>query len=480
MIIWKKFISATSLIVLSSSSIVTITACTNSNTRIDSKISEDLQSRNFLEVVDLTNKNNITGQAIYDKFKNNIIDYGFNAIKEIIARNEFISIFAKMNGENFKLLSDEKVKEYQAKFTALWDDIAGNILYQQYLNSRLENSFLEITVMKKGFDIVQSNDWHILGTWDDANNTSYKTTVQPDFVDLMDTTKDYKTKTISRFKEYYDAEIRPQILDNLMTMSWLQDRMFEFKNNAYHFNKNWIVPKNVQTFDFDNVWDSKIKMVWETKNKDSALLPTSAGLTPNEALKDKFKPETNEVKTIFDPVFNMAGFRGFVGYNNDNSTYGSNTMDDFYKEEVKETQITGFAHMVTPNGAKIEEFYIDSRRYASKIYVLPIFWIDLVKNYKINNKTIVIDSSLEYQWKNGRNKNDTKLNSERWNQEIQNLDNNMKTTLINQILYTISQKDNFKKEAAKHLYTKYIVSNKNIYDVNIWNKISSYFEDEEY
>jgi hypothetical protein len=50
---------------------------------------------------------------------------------------------------------------------------------------------------------------------------------------------------------------------------------------------------------------------------------------------------------------------------------------------------------------------------------------------------------------------------------MQTLPNNKKTSLINELLFTISKDDNLKKNASQYLYTKYIVTKKNIYDKKI-------------
>ncbi|WP_342277844.1 hypothetical protein [Spiroplasma endosymbiont of Nephrotoma flavescens] len=491
--ILKKLVSFTSTILISSSPIVTVIACSKSKDRIDSNISEKTQEEQFIKLLEITDKNNITGKALFDKFKGKISEYGFNAIKEIIARNEFVTIYAKMRGKKIENLSETEITNYLQQFDNLWNQIAGDKLYQEYLKARLNNSFLEAIVTKQGYDIKQSAEWHILGTWDEEKDEAYTNTIQPSINDLMtakitstnNETINYKVKVRERFADYYNAQIKATILDNLMTMTWLQDRIFELKKDGnYSLPISWTVPKNVQTFDSGNVWDSKIKMVWEVKVKkeNEANLPNDdvVLISDNDTFKNKFKPDNNEIKTIFDPIFNMAGFRGFVAYGNDNNPYGDNTMEDFYKEQVKERQIVGFASSKAPNDSEINKFYTEDRRYVSKIYVLPIFVTDLFKGYKIDDdKEIQIDNGIEFEWKNNTNKTGTKKNSARNNTGMQNLPNNQKTSLINELLFTISKDDNLKKNASQYLYTKYIVTKKNIYDKKIWEDLSTYFQDEE-
>lgn len=482
----KKFLILPLTLSLISSPVLAIVGC-NKNERIEAQLPDNLSDTFFAIFTTLNEKNNISKKSLFNKFRSKIYDYGLQIIKEAVIRNEFIRLSANSEQKNLVNLSKEEKEKYNNQLTKKWDELATNILYQEYLRNRIDGNIFEAKIAKQGYEINQDDEWHILGSWNSTKQNVYLTTKEPTIEELLNKNdeelKKFKLKLVNRFKNYYEQKTRPSILNNLFLMIWLQNRIFKINKSQtgtqFSLNQRYLVPQAIQTWNETSIWKSKIKMVWEMKVKvdNQNKLPKieDTNLIPNESLIDTFKSKYNQVKTLNDPIFNMAGFRGFVTYKNDSGDlYGDNTMEENYRSAVLNKNKAGFAsEKPTTQDKEIFDFYSSDRNHISRVYVLPFYLLDLLQNYKINNKDIEIEPNLKYKWLNNKDKNDSSItNADFHNTKIQNLDQNTKELIFNNLLYAISKNNSeYENAATKELYVRYIQNKENIFDKTIWESI---------
>lgn len=481
----KRYIKLISIFVLATSPLFTLIACNTK--REEMKLSKNQKEEILVALEKLLKNSNITNNNLFNAEK--LRELAKQLLKELIARNEFAQYKAKTQGKTYDQITYDEYKKYQSDFNELWNELANNELYQEYLETINSGGLLEPKVFNKGYEIDQTEEWHLINTVKDESGNLWD-----DNKIIAPSDPSFKEKLFMRFKYYIDNFVKPSLLDTMFSLSYLKTtKSFPTVKvgNEYKFkvDSGSLFAKSIQGWPNSNLWNPKIKMVWEIKvprnnyddinidNVNTIKLPT------DNNLKTFFNRDINEIKDV-DPIFGMQGFRGFVAYNEENSeeTYGKNNMDSSYKTAVFNAKKVQFAEEYLPINDKPAktEFWTSNRNYVSRVYVLPIYLADLVKNnFEIDNLKLDVDKSWEWDWiNNSDNSSDSQeTNSNRNNSELQNSSNDLKANIFKWLEFTIAKKTSLFGDAEKDLYTKYIKSRNNIYDQKLFNDFAKWFKD---
>lgn len=490
----KRYIKLISIFILATSPLFTLIACDPK--REEMKLSKDQEDEILIKLENLLKNSNIINKSLFNAEK--LREIAKQLLKELIARNEFAQYKSKTKGKTYNEITNDDYKLYQTEFNNLWKELAENQLYQEYLETINSGGSLEPKVFNKGYKVHQTNEWHLINTVkSDGELWSDNVIMEPN-------EPKFKKKLFERFEHYIDNFIKPSLLDTMLSLSYLKTtKSFPIiKTNEEHkfkVDSGSLLAKSIQGWPNSNLWNSKIKMVWEIKvpknNKDKLdtssisdislpTLPPEEGASEiDNSLRSFFNQSENEIKEV-DPIFQMQGFRGFVAYNEENSeeTYGKNNIDSSYKTAVFNAKKVQFAEETLPVGdEKINEFWTSNRNYVSKVYVLPIYLADLVKNdFEIDGLKLDVDKSWEWDWLNNSDSSSDsgEKNGDRNNVTLQKANNKkIKAEIFKWLEFTIAKKNGLFEDAEKDLYPKYIQSRDNIYDEKLFNDFAKWFKD---
>ena len=446
--------------------------------------------------------------------------------------------------------------------------VALDKLYTEYLAGISNNSPLEYKMASQGYaPDYQTDNWFVLGVksyfYDKAGSgrgsdfpladyaksraelekdAGYKFKIdqklyQSSYDDFNKLSEDAKKVALKvRFNDYYNHVEIPSVVDQILATTYLhqnQIRKYGTGNDSHlYINKNGALFNNIQSWE-DNpssrtTWKSYIKMVWEVKMSKTKLekkFPYSKIKTINDAANgtdkkaiidllqkdfavDPASPDTtNQIKDGIDPIFNVPGFKGFVGFKkSDNSIFTTINNADLYKNNLGNVLTAGI--MRANNGptdqASTYEFVDANKRNASLVFVLPIYTIDLMNNMTLNyqNKQITDANKLEMKfYGSGGQPTDLNANwlvqglSVKWlynsdgylgsydntGTPLYNPDgsptsvNNYKGNILKWIEYTMAQNTDLQKSGKTRLYSLAFNNDpKNIYSQTLYDAIGTY------
>ena len=310
--------------------------------------------------------------------------------------------------------------------------LATDQLYQDYLSSFAQDTYLEYTSVEQNyslqFDTSRTNGlkWAIQDiTYFDSTTgkpVSLKTTAQykmtrgeieNDLYNPPDGIQKLKAEIAFTFQRYLEYVEVPKIIDNIIGQAFLNTDMFSnFVNpqggNKVYINQVGALMSNMMNWTQYEPSSKNIKsnflMVWEFKvaakdqniatlNADiqAAQNPSSPGATLNGAnwSPDRMKyfianaierSTSGDTITDFnknggDPIFGIPHFKGFVAYDNQ-----GNILNKFdagaYADPLKAAKTPGFL-VNDKKGSGSYDFDDSTNTYDTFAYALPIYVPDL-------------------------------------------------------------------------------------------------------
>ncbi|WP_381414915.1 lipoprotein [Spiroplasma endosymbiont of Anurida maritima] len=460
----KKLLSILGSLTFITSTAVTVVACTAEFSRFTSpSIADEIKKWIIAEINGNADYVNYTFNDIFtnEDLKTLALRLIDTAISDNYYSREEINrarlTGADINNEDFLKAIKNQMQNYA--YT-----IASDNLYTSYEASRAKNQSLENEIAKIGYaPNYQTEGWYVTGVTSDYLKDSYNfediynkskkelketgsvfeiksnqtSSVYKDY-ELL-TSEQQKIALRTRFDEFYKHEVMTEVLDNLIVTTNL--RMNQVKRikledkQQLAINKTGIFFNNAQSWETTSadLWKTNVKMVWEvdlpkTELKDKlapvykdinakATHATDGDLTnPTsavyDALDDIFKvynstePNPNKSGGGKDPIFNLGGFKGFVGFKkSDQSIFTNFEGGEQYKDKLAGVEKAGLLK-ATENSN--EDAYIFSDQSGSRgksVFVLPIYMIDLMSNVFYNyEQEPVTDSnklSLKYMGSGG-------------------------------------------------------------------------------
>ncbi|MDQ7983202.1 MAG: hypothetical protein REH79_03260 [Spiroplasma sp.] len=312
-----------------------------------------------------------------------------------------------------------------------------------------------------------------------------------------------------RYQQYYYSVILPELNQTLFSMANILDTILRINVDG---NKRTVQIDNskyagqLQKWGPNETWTSNYRFVWDyTTNKNTALAINKDWSNPDEtkntALPDLMLDEKTlnpkflnrlaatdkTLKTTVDPVF---GINGFV----------SDPSSKPYSTNVQERITSGW-----PNNTDGTHFWIKDNK-GSFAYAAPIYWIDVVQNLNFNfyqkqstENQLIVNTADDYKglisrWKLPEN---SSTSNSKFSQYLRAdylssttpsdqyiTTQKMKWNLFWQMIYSLAAQvdsnankkvaeENF-TAAAKVLFPKYI-KKENIYNIDFWNAVSSYY-----
>lgn len=312
-----------------------------------------------------------------------------------------------------------------------------------------------------------------------------------------------------RYQQYYYSVILPELNQTLFTMANILDSILKIDAGRKTIAiDNGTFATQLQSWAPNGKWISNYRLVWDyttneknasyinvnwDQNQDSGKNPTKLPelMSDNQTLNTNFLNElAGTDKTLKNSVDAIFGINGFV----------SDPSSKPYNTQVKENTISGW-----PNNPDSSHYWGQNNK-GTFAYAAPIYWIDVVQNLNFNfyqnqskvSQWLATDpNQLIAKWNN--NPDNSIISRTDFSQYIRAdyLNGNseptqdqyistqkMKWNIFWQMIYWLSAQvdsnpnktqaaDNF-TTAAKVLFPKYIKKT-NIYNIDFWNAVSSYY-----
>lgn len=308
-----------------------------------------------------------------------------------------------------------------------------------------------------------------------------------------------------RYQQYYYSVILPELNQTLFTMANILDSILKVdaakKTIAID---NGVFATQLQSWAPNAKWTSNYRLVWDyttnektainiNANWDATTNPTKLPelMSDNQTLNTNFLNElAGTDKTLKNSADAIFGINGFV----------NDTSSKLYNTQVKDATVSGWARNLDGS------HYWGQNNNGTFAYTAPIYWIDVVQNLNFNfyqnqsqaSQWLVSDpNQLITKWNN--NPDNSTISSTNFSQYIRadylNGDSTptqdqyittqeMKWNIFWQMIYWLSAQvdsnpnktqaaDNF-TTAAKVLFPKFIKKT-NIYNIDFWNAVSSYY-----
>lgn len=308
-----------------------------------------------------------------------------------------------------------------------------------------------------------------------------------------------------RYQQYYYSVILPELNQTLFTMANILDSILKVdaakKTIAID---NGVFATQLQSWAPNAKWTSNYRLVWDyttnektainiNANWDATTNPTKLPelMSDNQTLNTNFLNElAGTDKTLKNSADAIFGINGFV----------NDTSSKLYNTQVKDATVSGWARNLDGS------HYWGQNNNGTFAYTAPIYWIDVVQNLDFNfyqnqsqaSQWLVSDpNQLITKWNN--NPDNSTISSTNFSQYIRadylNGDSTptqdqyittqeMKWNIFWQMIYWLSAQvdsnpnktqaaDNF-TTAAKVLFPKFIKKT-NIYNIDFWNAVSSYY-----
>lgn len=218
-----------------------------------------------------------------------------------------------------------------------------------------------------------------------------------------------KTGLRYRFQEYFRAEISNNFYENILTMTYLESQIFNVNANQQNnltrqdafLNISSDLAKNVQTWNQNDGYKSKLKMVWSFSKTDKTAEDFyNAWRKLNETISFKNNGEfSNSMQTSImkvlellnsdpylganqselgsDPFFNLAGYNGIVKNDGESISSADGTLNIVDEAKGRIANINSPAIITKDQNG--EPFVGENNR--QEIYVvLPIYLIDLLND----------------------------------------------------------------------------------------------------
>ncbi len=327
-----------------------------------------------------------------------------------------------------------------------------------------------------------------------------------------------KTALKLRFQDYFKNKLLSGIIENLLTMSFMEADMFTVsaakEGSSPYINTGSPIFSKTQSWNSSTTtdWTTNVRMVWSlkfdnTENKNNNAIKkivegikeinqANGELKSGESIKKLFSAFEDQKEKLpvyngdntnaYDSFFGLQGFKGFTLYENGTSLGTSPIAGAKYEDKVKEAKKPGILFdNLTP-------YFVDAKNsnIAEVVIVLPLYMIELLGGSKENDS-----SGKVYEIKDADGKGKaiefgpSLINNSRykdvWNQEnnkklhskdVQDL-NDQQSTILNQIKYLVSQDTGTADLAKTTLYSKYLNA-KEIYFAGLYDQIGKYIRND--
>ncbi|AOG60696.1 hypothetical protein SHELI_v1c07470 [Spiroplasma helicoides] len=337
-----------------------------------------------------------------------------------------------------------------------------------------------------------------------------------------------KTALRLRFQDYFDNKLVKDIIDNILTMSYIDSNAFSIlptsnestDYGAYINTSSPLFAKTQSWFTTNTTgtgrnWTTNVRMVWsykfERKNETKVttalndIYSKAVDPTNGEILKDKslIKDVMGELATAlqkdnliyngdnsnaYDSFFGNQGYKGFTVYDNGSSLGTSPIASKSYESAVKAATKAGIL-MKSGN-----PYYEDSsdKNIEEIVFVLPIYMIELLgasvessgqSTYEVQGATDDSKKAIQFGWSGINNTKYADIwnqdnNKEYHSKDVQNLIKDSKEkarAMVNQIKYLVSQDSSTSEIAKTVLYSKYLDADL-VYYAGLYDSIGKYIK----
>ncbi|WP_338984039.1 lipoprotein [Spiroplasma endosymbiont of Othius punctulatus] len=319
-----------------------------------------------------------------------------------------------------------------------------------------------------------------------------------------------------RFQDYFENQLKADIVSDVMVMSHMNTNMFRFRGTDAYIDPTNSFTKKLQDFNNSSEWKTNVRMVWTIKYKKFATAADNDKFwneinTQNQELKNKENPATileavNKLNSLitpenlilddssYDSYFGLSGYQGikFDGFGED-PTSGKSWADKVNSQQD--------GPKIISNTSTQPGFDVENPNYNEIAVVLPVYFIELMAGAKSKPEVGYADATSVYSLSDGAgNSKNIKLGRagqtgdkedilSTWSNKHVNTkgstdvratlsENSNRDNFINELLYMACTDATFVDAAKRDIYSRYL-DKEQIYYSGIWDMVKKYIDDEE-